>query len=69
VLATSRDGQTFDRAWLVRGEPTHMSFEGRHKLDGWQYPNALVVGDHLLVAYSANKEDVGVTKIPLSALR
>jgi hypothetical protein len=69
VLATSRDGRTFDRAWLVRGEPTHMSFEGQHKLDGWQYPNALVLGDHLLVAYSVNKEDVGVTKIPLSALR
>lgn len=69
VLATSDDGRTFDRAWLVRGEPTSKSFDGLHKRDGWQYPNALVVDDHLLVAYSVNKEDVGVTKIPLSALR
>jgi hypothetical protein len=69
TIAVSRDGVTFDRAWLVRGEPTGMSHAGRHKLDGWQYPNALVWGDHLLVAYSINKEDVGLTRIPLSALR
>jgi hypothetical protein len=69
TIAISRDGVTFDRAWLIRGEPTGMSHTGRHKLDGWQYPNALVWGDHLLVAYSVNKEDVGLTRIPLSALR
>lgn len=69
TIALSRDGVTFERAWLVRGEAATMSFTGRHKLDGWQYPHALVWGDHLLVAYSVNKEDVGLTRIPLSALR
>jgi len=69
ALAVSRDGVSFDRAWLVRGEPTSMKHEGQHKLDGWQYPNGLVWGDHLLVAHSVNKEDVALTRIPLSALR
>lgn len=69
VIASSPDGVRFDRAWLVRGEPAAMQHEGRHKLDGWQYPNGLVWREHLLVAHSVNKEDVALTRIPLGALR
>lgn len=68
AIALSRDGVTFDRAWLVRGEPTSQRFQGRQKVDGWQYPHAVAWGDHLYVAYSVNKEDVGVTRIALTDL-
>lgn len=68
TIALSRDGVVFDRAFIVRGEPTKMRFPGRSKLDGWQYPCTLVHGSHILVAYSINKEDVGLTRIALSDL-
>jgi hypothetical protein len=45
-----------------------MRFAGKHKLDGWQYPNAIVVGGELLVAFSVNKEDVRIVRIRLSDL-
>ncbi len=68
AIALSRDGDTFVRALSVRGEPTHMRFAGRSKLDGWQYPDAIVWREHLYVFYSINKEDVGVTRIALAEL-
>ncbi|MBC8354362.1 MAG: exo-alpha-sialidase [Planctomycetes bacterium] len=68
TIALSRDGKTFDRAWIVRGEPTKMRYEGRSKLDGWQYPHAVVWKDTLYVAYSINKEDVALTRITLKDL-
>jgi hypothetical protein len=46
-----------------------MRFKGINKLDGWQYPTAVVWKDHLYVAYSINKEDEGVTRIALCDLR
>jgi len=69
TIALSRDGRTYDRAWVVRNEPTVKRFDGKSKLDGWQYPHALARGKHLVVAYSINKEDVAVSRIPLAALR
>ena len=69
VLGLSRNGVLFDRAFLVRSEPTSMRFEGKHKLDGWQYPHALTWKRHFYVAYTINKEDVGITRIPLRQLR
>ena len=68
TIALSRDGTVFDRAFIVRGEPTRMRYQGKSKLDGWQYPNALVHDGHLFVAYSINKEDVGLTRISLDEL-
>ena len=69
MLGLSREGVLFDRAFLVRSEPTSMRFEGKHKLDGWQYPHALTWKRHFYVAYTVNKEDVGITRIPLRRLR
>ncbi len=69
TIALSDDGVTFDRAWLIRGEPTKQRFVGKQKLDGWQYPNALVWNESLYVAYSVNKEDVWLTRISLSELK
>ena len=67
TIALSDDGVTFDRAWLIRGEPIIQRFPGKGKVDGWQYPNALVWRDALYVVYSVNKEDIMLTRIPLSA--
>ena len=68
TIALSRDGVTFDRAFVVRGEKTTMRFSGKNKLSGWQYPHTTVWGEHLYIAYSINKEDVGVTRIALRDL-
>lgn len=40
------------------------------KEPGYAYPQAVVVGDHLMVAcmYSANKENIVITQIPFSSL-
>ena len=45
-----------------------MRFQGVNKLDGWQYPAATVWGESLYIAYSINKEDIGVSKIKLTDL-
>lgn len=65
TIALSKDGVLFDRAFVIRGEPTEPRWEGLYKLRGWQYPSALVWNQHLYVAYSINKEDIGVTRIAL----
>ena len=69
TMALSDDGIVFDRAYVVRAEPTSMRFKGKNKVDGWQYPAAVFWKDHLYVAYSINKEDEGVTRIALGNLR
>lgn len=68
VIALSRDGKTFDRAFVLRGEPTKQKFEGRAKNDGWQYPNALVWRGSFWVIYSVNKEDVVISEIQMKDL-
>ena len=68
TIALSRDGVTFDRAYVVRGAKTTMRFPGKNKLPGWQYPHAMVWNEHLYVAYSVNKEDVGISRIALRDL-
>ena len=69
TIALSHDGRRYDRAFVVKNQPTRRRFEGKHKLDGWQYPHAIVVGKSLLLAYSVNKEDVRLARIPLDSLR
>ena len=68
TIALSRDGRVFDRAFVLKNEPTTKRFEGKHKLDGWQYPHAMVVDKSLLVSYSVNKEDVRLARVRLKAL-
>ncbi len=69
AISTSRDGQEFDRSWIIRNEPTTMRFPGKNKLDGWQYPHAMVWKSYLYVIYSINKEDVAVTRISLNQFK
>ena len=68
TIALSNDGIVFDRAWLVRAEPTAQRFRGKGKSDGWQYPHALVWNDALYIVYSVNKEDIRLTRIALTSL-
>ena len=67
TISLSDDGVLFDRAWIIRGEPTTQRFKGKGKRDGWQYPNSLMWKNSLFVAYSVNKEDVVITRIDLDS--
>lgn len=69
VLLTSRDGKTFDKALLLRsGDSTDLPqrrYEGKYKTLGYSYPKAMVHNGKIYVGYSANKEDVDCTIIPI----
>lgn len=66
MIALSDDGYMFDRQYvLVEGDVTRR-INGRHKEDGYQYPNCLADGDKLLVVYSVNKEDIEVSTVDMS---
>nr|WP_303649509.1 sialidase family protein [Asticcacaulis machinosus] len=71
AVTLSDDGRTFTRSYLLRGgddiEP--LRFEGRYKRLGYHYPKSVVWQDHLYVVYSAHKESIALTRIPLSSLR
>lgn len=71
AITLSRDGRTFDRAFVLRGETDLQPrrHEGLYKRAGYHYPKSVIWGGHLYVAYATNKEDVELTRIPLSHLR
>jgi hypothetical protein len=46
-----------------------MRFPGMCKNPGFMYPQVQVANGSLWVAYSINKEDIGLTVVPLSALK
>ncbi|MFN3816549.1 sialidase family protein [Brevundimonas sp.] len=70
AVTTSRDGHLFDRSFLLRGsgDLQPLRFAGQYKRPGYHYPKSVVWGGFLYVGYAANKEDVQVTRIPLSSL-
>jgi hypothetical protein len=77
TLSLSTDGVSFDCVLAVRarcedgqrcGGPGHEFFPGFGKGPGYQYPAAAVVGDALWITYSIAKEQIGVTRVPLSEL-
>ncbi len=68
LIALSNDGQTFDRIYTLVAGPTTRRINGRHKEDGYHYPNSIVDGDTLLVTYSVNKEDIEVGIVKASDL-
>lgn len=67
-ISLSKDGLNFDRAAVIRFLPPPKKFDGRAKSVGYQYPHSVVVGNNLWVIYSVNKENIQVTKIPVSEL-
>lgn len=74
VLSLSRDGKSFSAAWAVFNSSTPKRYCGSAKSVGPSYPQAReVVGESpdlngLWIAYSVNKEDVGVTYVPTRVL-
>ena len=68
TISLSPDGVEFGCVLAVRADSGREFFPGFGKGPGYQYPAAAVVGDALLVAYSINKEAIGVTHVPLSSL-
>ena len=68
TLAVARDGLLFDRQWAVRAGAPPVRYPGHAKGVGFQYPGALVLGDEMLVSYSIGKEDIGLTRFPLTAI-
>ena len=68
VISLSRDGVTFEWAASIRHGAPKVRHPGRAKGRGFQYPSAVVVGDALWVIYSIGKEDVAVSRVPLSSL-
>lgn len=71
AITLSSNGFHFDRAFLIRAggdELQPLRYEGKYKRAGYSYPKSVVWGEHLYVAYATNKEDIEVSRIPLSAL-
>lgn len=68
AISLSKDGLSFDRVSLIRRGAPIMHYEGRWKTKGFQYPHSLVLGDELLVLYSVGKEDIQITRIPISEI-
>lgn len=71
AITLSRDGRLFDRAFLLRGQRDlqPLRHEGQYKRPGYHYPKSVIWNDHLYVGYATNKEDVQLTRVPLSGLR
>jgi BNR repeat-like domain len=68
VIGLSSDGKAFDwAAALLHGTPP-LRYPGHAKNRGFQYPSAMVEGNALWVIYSINKEDVAISRVPLSEL-
>ncbi|MNJ93147.1 hypothetical protein D3C87_108260 [compost metagenome] len=71
VLTLSKDGELFDKAFLLRsgdGDLQPLRYEGKYKRIGYSYPKSIVWKEHLYVSYATNKEDVEVTRVPLATL-
>lgn len=71
VILLSRDGFCFDRAYLLRsggGDLPPLRYEGKYKRIGYHYPKSVIWKDYLYIGYATNKEDVEITRVPLSSL-
>jgi len=73
VLSISQDGLDFSEVWAVR-HCAEKACEPRYGgPPGFQYPAAMWMldgprGPEILFSYSVNKEDIGLTRFPLSVL-
>ncbi len=71
VVSLSKDGQIFDKAFVLRKGGSDLQpqrYTGKAKTLGYNYPKSMIWKDHLYIAYSVNKEDVEYTRVPLSSL-
>lgn len=71
VITLSRDGQLFDRAYLLRSGGADLQplrYPGQYKRAGFSYPKSVIWNDVFYVSYATNKEDAQLTRVPLSSL-
>lgn len=70
ALLLSRDGETFTKGLLLRDkdELPARKWNGQAKTVGYSYPKSIIYNDYLWVAYSQNKEEVQVTRVPLASI-
>ena len=67
LIALSDDGYVFNKQYKLIGGNTTRRVNGRHKEDGYHYPNCYAEDDKLFIIYSVNKEDIGLgLSIPAS---
>lgn len=69
MLSVSDDGFTYDRVYILRGEPTSPKFMWHNPSNraGYQYPQLLEKDGYLYAIYSRDKEDIQVSRVDLSA--
>jgi hypothetical protein len=71
AISLSNDGLAYDDLWLVHGDITPLRYKGAEKSRGPQYVRGILENNGtppdsaLWVAYSVNKEDLWVSKIPV----
>jgi len=71
AITLSKDGKTFDKAYALRTGGSDLQaqrYAGKAKTLGYSYPKSAAWGDFLYAGYATNKEDVQVTRVPLSSL-
>lgn len=70
TVSVSEDGYTFDRVYALRtGSPTGHRFSGiSGRNPGYAYSSSIVHEGVLYTLYSTGKEDMEITRVPLSAL-
>ncbi|WP_353197345.1 exo-alpha-sialidase, partial [Parapedobacter defluvii] len=70
TVSVSEDGYTFNRVYALRtGSPTQFRFSGiSGRNPGYAYSSSVIHEGYLYTMYSIGKEDMGITRVPLSAL-
>ncbi|WP_170845741.1 exo-alpha-sialidase [Parapedobacter composti] len=70
TISVSKDGYTFDKVYTLRtNSPTGYRFSGVGGRNlGYAYSSSIVLDGWLYTLYSIGKEEMGITRVPLSAL-
>ncbi|MEN0036991.1 MAG: sialidase family protein [Cellvibrio sp.] len=70
TITLSKDGELFDRAFLLRAESElpPMLYQGKYKRTGYSYPKSIVWNDRVWTSYAVNKEDIEVTSVEIGDL-
>jgi hypothetical protein len=61
----------FDKAFVLRrggADLQPLRYPGRFKRPGYHYPKSIVWNGWLYTSYATNKEDVELTRVPLTGL-
>jgi len=71
TITLSKDGELFERAFLLRAESElpPMLYQGKYKRTGYSYPKSLVWNHRVWVSYAVNKEDIEVTSVEIGELK